>query len=162
MSATHSYLGLSPARAMTLAAGCGSPITRAIRACELCGTCWSEWTQWLGRPRPKICTVCGTPVERTASLHLRNLSGLENWRLCNRHAADLLNRLRTVEPKFDHKDDQYGDVYVDTARSMEMYREWLSMTKPTVGPGGMRRPEFLMRPVKPRRKAYRVNPQDGR
>ena len=67
----------------------------------LCGNCWSEWDQWLGKPRPKVCTICGTPVERTASLHLRNLSGLENWRLCNRHAAELLNRLRTVEPKFD-------------------------------------------------------------
>ena len=67
----------------------------------LCGSCWSEWAQWLGQPRPGVCAVCQTPVERTACLHLRNLSGLDNWRLCSRDAAKLLNRLLTVEPKFD-------------------------------------------------------------
>ncbi|MHB1614768.1 MAG: molybdopterin-dependent oxidoreductase [Actinomycetes bacterium] len=52
--------------------------------------------------------------------------------------------------------DQYGDVFVDTARSREVYRTWLAMTRPTLGPGGARRPEFLMRPVKPIRAAYLV------
>ena len=65
--------------------------------------------------------------------------------------------LQKVRMEKAHKGDHYGDVYVDTARSMEVYREWLAMTRPTVGPGGMRRPEFLMRPVKPRRKAYRID-----
>ncbi|MGQ0632772.1 MAG: molybdopterin-dependent oxidoreductase [Sporichthyaceae bacterium] len=55
--------------------------------------------------------------------------------------------------------DQYGDVYVDTARSMVMYREWLAKTKATLGPGGQRRPEFFMRPVKPKRRAFYVDPQ---
>ncbi|HVE26657.1 MAG TPA: molybdopterin-dependent oxidoreductase [Sporichthya sp.] len=54
--------------------------------------------------------------------------------------------------------DQYGDVYVDTAKSMEVYREWLAKTRATLGPGGQRRPEFLMRPVKPRRRAFFVDP----
>jgi hypothetical protein len=57
-----------------------------------------------------------------------------------------------------HADDQYGDVYVDTARSTEVYHEWLAKTRKTLGPGGQRRPEFLMRPVKPRRRAFRVQP----
>jgi anaerobic selenocysteine-containing dehydrogenase len=52
--------------------------------------------------------------------------------------------------------DRYGDVYVDTKRSAEVYREWLARARPRRGPGGQRRPEFLMRPVKPRRRAYRV------
>jgi anaerobic selenocysteine-containing dehydrogenase len=56
--------------------------------------------------------------------------------------------------------DQYGDVYVDAKRSAEVYRDWLAMARPTLGPGGQRRPEFLMRPVKPRRRAFRVEDVD--
>jgi anaerobic selenocysteine-containing dehydrogenase len=52
--------------------------------------------------------------------------------------------------------DQYGDVFVDTDRSREVYREWLAKARPALGPDGQRRPEFLMRPVKPRRRAFRV------
>ncbi len=52
--------------------------------------------------------------------------------------------------------DQYGDVVVDTSRSYEIYREWLEMTKPGPGPGGLRRPLWLDRPVKPTDDAYRV------
>ncbi|HEY3896933.1 MAG TPA: molybdopterin-dependent oxidoreductase [Pseudonocardiaceae bacterium] len=55
--------------------------------------------------------------------------------------------------------DQYGDVYVDGRRSTEVYREWLAKTAERTGstrPGGQRRPEFLMRPVKPVRRAFRV------
>ena len=59
-----------------------------------------------------------------------------------------------VEPA--HEGDRYADVVVDTRKSREVYTEWLAMTRPTVGPDGQRRPEFLMRPVKPKRKAFRV------
>lgn len=59
-----------------------------------------------------------------------------------------------VEPALP--EDRYGDVYVDRRRSREVYREWLAMTRASVGPDGQRRPEFLMRPVKPKRAAYRV------
>jgi anaerobic selenocysteine-containing dehydrogenase len=52
--------------------------------------------------------------------------------------------------------DRYGDVYVDTRRSAQVYRDWLALARPRRGPGGQRRPEFLMRPVKPRRRAFRV------
>jgi anaerobic selenocysteine-containing dehydrogenase len=52
--------------------------------------------------------------------------------------------------------DRYGDVYVDARRSREVYREWLARARPALGPGGQRRPEFLMRPVKPRRRGFRV------
>ena len=47
------------------------------------------------------------------------------------------------------KDDRYGDVQVDTKRSMEVYREWLALTRPAPGPGGLRRPLWLARPVRP-------------
>ena len=59
-----------------------------------------------------------------------------------------------VEPA--HPDDQYGDVVVDTARSMAVYREWLAQTRPGPSADGRRRPEFLMRPVKPIRRAFYV------
>ena len=59
----------------------------------------------------------------------------------------------TMEPA--HPEDRYGDVFVDRKRSVEVYREWLAMTRATTGPDGQRRPEFLMRPVKPKRKAFR-------
>ncbi|HEX9854152.1 MAG TPA: molybdopterin-dependent oxidoreductase [Acidimicrobiia bacterium] len=53
-------------------------------------------------------------------------------------------------------EDRYGDIFVDTARSRDVYREWLAMTRPGPGPGGMRRPEWLARPVRPTPDAYRV------
>jgi anaerobic selenocysteine-containing dehydrogenase len=68
--------------------------------------------------------------------------------------------LQKVRMEKARSGDQYGDVWVDTARSMEMYRKWLEHTRTTLGPGGQRRPEFLMRPVKPRRRAFFVDP-DG-
>ncbi|MDN5916559.1 MAG: molybdopterin-dependent oxidoreductase, partial [Pseudonocardia sp.] len=65
--------------------------------------------------------------------------------------------LQKVRMEKAHPGDQYGDVYVDARRSAEVYREWLAKTRSTLGPGGQRRPEFLMRPVKPRRRAFRVS-----
>jgi anaerobic selenocysteine-containing dehydrogenase len=45
--------------------------------------------------------------------------------------------------------DRYGDVYVDTNRSMEVYREWARRARPGPGPGGLRRPLWLDRPLRP-------------
>ena len=67
------------------------------------------------------------------------------------HAWHQRVRITRADP-----DDQYGDVVVDTSRSYEIYREWLEMTKPGPGPGGLRRPLWLDRPVKPTDDAYRV------
>jgi anaerobic selenocysteine-containing dehydrogenase len=50
--------------------------------------------------------------------------------------------------------DRYGDVFVDTGKSHEVYREWLAKTKPGPGPGNLRRPLWLDRPVKPVPEAY--------
>ena len=60
----------------------------------------------------------------------------------------------TVGPAAD--DDRYGDVVVDTARSTELYRQWLAKARPGPGPGGLRRPLWLARPVKPAATAYRA------
>ncbi|MFQ5640051.1 MAG: molybdopterin-dependent oxidoreductase [bacterium] len=48
-----------------------------------------------------------------------------------------------------HPDDKYGDVFVDTEKSFEVYREWLNMTRPAPGPNGLRRPLWMNRPLRP-------------
>ncbi len=53
-------------------------------------------------------------------------------------------------------EDQHGDVFVDTERSFQVYREWLAMTRPAPGPGGLRRPPWLPRAFKPDPAAYRM------
>jgi anaerobic selenocysteine-containing dehydrogenase len=51
-------------------------------------------------------------------------------------------------------EDRYGDVVVDPKRSMEVYREWLALARPGPGPGGLRRPLWLDRPLRPRDAAF--------
>ncbi len=53
----------------------------------------------------------------------------------------------TVTPA--EADDRYGDVQVDTNKSMEVYRRWLAMTRPAPGPDGLRRPLWFKRPLRP-------------
>ena len=67
------------------------------------------------------------------------------------HAWHQRVRLTAAEPA-----DQYGDVVVDTNKSFEVYKEWLDLTRPGPGPGGLRRPLWLGRPVKPTPDAYQV------
>ncbi|HVS19540.1 MAG TPA: molybdopterin dinucleotide binding domain-containing protein, partial [Planctomycetota bacterium] len=52
--------------------------------------------------------------------------------------------------------DLYGDVTVDTTRSMEVYREWLALARPAPGPGGLRRPLHFARAVRPAPETYRL------
>ena len=54
-------------------------------------------------------------------------------------------------------DDRYGDVFVDTARSMEVYRQWKDQTRPAPGPGGLRRPTWLDRPLRPAEEMFRLD-----
>ena len=56
-------------------------------------------------------------------------------------------------------DDRYGDIVVDTAKSFEIYKEWLAMTRPGPGPGGLRRPLWMFRPLKPDVSVYTVPEQ---
>ncbi|MFG0282812.1 MAG: molybdopterin-dependent oxidoreductase [Phycisphaerales bacterium JB039] len=52
--------------------------------------------------------------------------------------------------------DRYGDIEVDTTKSMEAYREWLAMARPGPGPGNLRRPLWFARALRPADEAYRV------
>ncbi len=54
--------------------------------------------------------------------------------------------------------DQYGDVAVDTNKSQEIYRRWLAMTRAAPGPGGLRRPLWLNRPLRPVDEAFYMVP----
>ncbi len=53
-------------------------------------------------------------------------------------------------------EDRYGDVCVDTRRSMEVYREWLAKARPGPGPKGLRRPLWLDRPLRPAEEMFTV------
>ncbi len=53
--------------------------------------------------------------------------------------------------------DRYGDVFVDTNLSVEVWEEWRAMTRPAPGPGGLRRPLWMNRPLKPTADAYRMD-----
>ena len=54
--------------------------------------------------------------------------------------------------------EKAGDLFVDTNKSMEIYRKWLAMTRPAhkVSPDGNRRPYWLARPLKPTKEAYKL------
>ncbi|MFT5050496.1 MAG: anaerobic selenocysteine-containing dehydrogenase [Chlamydiales bacterium] len=56
-----------------------------------------------------------------------------------------------------HADDRYADVFVDTNKSREVYREWLKKTRPAPGPGGLRRPLWMNRPLRPTDDAYKMS-----
>jgi hypothetical protein len=53
-------------------------------------------------------------------------------------------------------DDSYGDIVVDTEEAHRVYKEWMERTRPAPGPGGLRRPLWFDRPVRPVRKAYDI------
>ena len=60
----------------------------------------------------------------------------------------------TIKPA--EPDDHYGDVVVDTNKSMDVYREWIALTRPAPGPDNLRRPLWFARAVRPSPDAYRV------
>jgi anaerobic selenocysteine-containing dehydrogenase len=57
--------------------------------------------------------------------------------------------------------ERHGDVWVDTNRSMQVYREWLAMARSAAAhsPDGNRRPLWLKRPLKPEPAVWRINGQ---
>jgi hypothetical protein len=80
----------------------------------------------------------GVPQNLTFPVHPDPISGMHCW-----HQAV---RVTPAGP-----DDRAGDISVDTAKAREVYAEWLRKTRPAgqVSPDGLRRPTWLMRPLKP-------------
>lgn len=83
----------------------------------------------------------------THAVHPDPISGMHCWH----------QRVRIERP---HADDKYGDLFVDTNKSHENYKEWLAMTRPAPGPDGLRRPYWFKRPLKPDKKAYYLENMD--
>lgn len=82
----------------------------------------------------------------THAVHPDPISGMHAWH----------QRVRVEKPG---PGDKYGDIMVDTNKSMEIYREWLNMTRPAPGPDGLRRPLWFRRPLKPQKEAYYIKDQ---
>jgi anaerobic selenocysteine-containing dehydrogenase len=53
-------------------------------------------------------------------------------------------------------DDRYGDIMVDTAEAHAAYQEWMRKARPAPGPGGLRRPLWFDRPLRPDAAAYKL------
>jgi anaerobic selenocysteine-containing dehydrogenase len=53
--------------------------------------------------------------------------------------------------------DRYGDIFVDTDKAHQVYKEWLAMTRPAPGPGNLRRPLWMPRSLKPDASAYKFD-----
>ncbi len=75
--------------------------------------------------------------------HPDPISGMHCWHV----------KVRLEQPA---PQDRYGDVYVDTNKSLAIYREWLQMTRPAPGPENLRRPLWLQRPFRPKDTAYYI------
>src|SRR5713101_6624514 len=78
----------------------------------------------------------GVHQNLTFPVHPDPISGMHCW-----------HQKVTVEKA--HPEDRYGDVLVDTTKSHSIYKEWLAKTRPAPGPGGLRRPLWFTRPVRP-------------
>jgi hypothetical protein len=85
----------------------------------------------------------GVHQNLTFPVHPDPVSGMHCW-----HQKVRLERARP--------EDRYGDAVADTAASMRVYREWLAQTRPAPGPDGSRRPQWLLRAVKPTAAAYQM------
>ncbi len=83
----------------------------------------------------------------THAVHPDPISGMHCWH----------QRVRIERP---HTGDKYGDIFVDTNKSHENYKEWLKLTRPAPGPDGLRRPYWFKRPLKPDKKAYYLQNMD--
>lgn len=90
----------------------------------------------------------GVHQNLTHAVHPDPISGAHCW----------LQKAIKVEPA--HPGDRHGDVWVDTGRSMAVYREWRALTRSAmdISPDGNRRPLWLKRPLKPSKDAYKLPP----
>jgi anaerobic selenocysteine-containing dehydrogenase len=88
----------------------------------------------------------GVHQNLTHAVHPDPLSGAHCW-------LQKATSVRKANP-----DEKYGDVWVDTEKSMQVYRDWLALTRSaqTHSPDGTRRPYWLKRPLKPVREAYQL------
>ncbi|MGH7876954.1 MAG: molybdopterin dinucleotide binding domain-containing protein, partial [Candidatus Dormibacteraceae bacterium] len=96
-------------------------------------------------------TEVGVHQNLAFSVHPDPISGQHCW-----HQAVRVTRAAAS--------DRVGDVFVDLERSRQAYAGWLDMTRPApdFSPDGTRRPQWLLRPLKPNPDAYRLPEGDRR
>ena len=85
----------------------------------------------------------GVPQNLTFPVQPDPISGMHCW-----HQRVTVSR---AEPQ-----DRYGDVFVDTALSHQVYQRWLAKARSGPGPGGLRRPLWMNRPLRPSLDAFYV------
>ncbi len=85
----------------------------------------------------------GVPQNLTFPVHPDPISGMHCW-----HQQVTVTKAGPT--------DNAGDVFVDTNKSHAIYREWMERTRWPVGPGNLRRPLWLNRPLRPVDEAYRL------
>ncbi len=56
----------------------------------------------------------------------------------------------------------YGEIEVDTEKSYQVFLRWLKITRPAPGPGGLYRPYWMLRVLKPHPDAYVVPGEEKR
>lgn len=88
----------------------------------------------------------GVPQNLTHAVHPDPISGGHCW-------LQKANAVRKAA-----QDDKHGDVFVDTKRSMQVYRRWRAMTRPAKqhSPDGNRRPIWFNRPLRPVAEAFKL------
>ncbi len=77
----------------------------------------------------------------TFPVHPDPISGMHCWH-------------QKVRVEKAHDTDEYGDIFVDTNKSMEVYRKWLAMARPAPGPNNLRRPLWMKRALRPVDEAF--------
>ncbi|MCO4743783.1 MAG: molybdopterin-dependent oxidoreductase [Proteobacteria bacterium] len=65
---------------------------------------------------------------------------------------------KAVSVRKAERGERYGDVWVDTKKSMEVYKRWHALARSAVdhSPDGTRRPYWFKRPLKPAKVAYKL------
>ena len=79
----------------------------------------------------------------THAVHPDPISGMHCWH-------------QKVNIQKANADDKYGDIWVDTDKSHEVYKEWLKMTRPAPGPNGLRRPLWFKRALRPTEEMFYI------
>jgi anaerobic selenocysteine-containing dehydrogenase len=85
----------------------------------------------------------GVPQNLTFPVQPDPISGMHCWH-------------QKVKVEKAHANDHYGDVFVDTNKSHDIYKRWLALTRPAPGPGGLRRPLWLNRPLRPTTETFYI------
>jgi hypothetical protein len=131
----------------------GQPQLMATVDLERAGTRWSLRRRHGVRPVASSDPDTSRIWWSDAGVHQNLAFAVQPDPVSGMHCWHQAVRVRKAEAS-----DRYGDVVVDTARSGEVYREWLALTRPAerVSPDGTRRPYWLLRPLKPSREAYRL------